>query len=51
MEAIVNSRGGFAAKNELCLHKEFSHEVEALVFDEVGTNRDEFERGAMVQFR
>ena len=51
MEAIVNSRGGFAAKNELCLHKEFTHKVETLVFDEVGTNRDEFERGAMVQFR
>ena len=51
MEAIVNSRGGFAAEDELCFHEEFAHKVEALVFDEVGTNRDEFERGAVVQFR
>ena len=51
METIVNSRGGFAAENELCLHKEFTHKVEALVFDEVGTNRDEFERSTVVQFR
>ena len=51
METIVNSGRSFTAENELCLHKEFAHKVEALVFDEVGTNRDEFERGAVVQFR
>ena len=51
MEAIVNSRGRFTAKDELCFHEEFAHKVEALVFYEVGANRDEFESGAVVQFR
>ena len=51
MEAIVNSRGSFAAKDELCFHEEFAHKVEALVFDKVGTNWDEFESGTVVQFR
>ena len=50
MESIVNGRGGFATKNELGFHKEFSHKVEALEFYEVGTNWDEFERSAVVQF-
>ena len=51
MESIVNSGGGFATENELCFHEEFPHKVEALEFNEVGTNWDEFERSTVVQFR